>query len=190
MLSCFENYRKSLLTPSSTTPRMSRCCSNILTFQQQTQSRVWNRNNFWSRKIMNSFPDKFTPFAADCRLKVSKYNNCITFVPEHIISSENVENAQKVWCLLDMCRRDESVLFSFYRCCLLSGELWRTQGCFGLRGVVYKWHHFQGDGGWMAIYGSNDEDPQFKNSCQIKQLVIYLNNSNIFHSLQIIVFRH
>ena len=116
---------------------------------------------------MNSFPDKFTPFAADCRLKVSKYNNCITFVPEHIISSENVENAQKVWCLLDMCRRDESVLFSFYRCCLLSGELWRTQGCFGLRGVVFKWHHFQGDGGWTTIYGSNNEDPPFKYSCQI-----------------------
>ena len=166
---------------------MSRCCSSILTFQQQSQSRVCNRNNFWSRKIMNSFPDKFTPFAADCRLKVSKYNNCITFVPEHIISSENVENAQKVWCLLDMCRRDESVLFSFYRCCLLSGELWRTQGCFGLRGVVYKWHHFQGDGGWTTTYGSNDEDPPFKYSCQI-MILVSANNSDIFHSLQIKLF--
>ena len=140
----FKNYRKSLLTPSSTTPRMSRCCSNILTFQQQTQSRVCNRNNFWSRKIMNSIPDKFTPFAADCRLKVSKYNNCITFVPEHIISSENVENAQKVWCLLDMCRRDESVLFSFYRCCLLPGVFWWTLvwdvlSCEGLCINGVKW---------------------------------------------------
>ena len=161
---CFENYRKSLLTvltPSSTTPRMSRCCSNILTFQQQTQSRVCNRNNFWSRKIVNSIPDKFTPFAADCRLKVSKYNNCITFVPEHIISSENVENAPKVWCLLDMCRRDESVLFSFYRCCLLPGVFWWTLGCFELRGVVHKWRQMVI--GWQSTDPLMNLDPSFIN---------------------------
>ena len=159
LIEAVVNYRKKLLTPSSTTPRMSRCCSNILTFQQQTQSRVCNRNNFWSRKIMNSIPDKFTPFAADCRLKVSKYNNCITFVPEHIISSENVENAQKVWCLLDMCRTDESVLFSFYRCCLLPGVFWWTLGCFELRGVVHKWRQMVI--GWQSTDPLMNLDPSF-----------------------------
>ena len=39
----------------------------------------------------------------------------------------------------------------------------------------------------MAIYGSNDEDPPFKYSCQI-MILVSANNSDIFHSLQIKLF--